>query len=96
MTNNSLTTPGAWNGDADTYPMRLTWADTPTPMPATRAFTIGIVPDTSDSAILCRSWPGQALEPTATTGTRSSYTRRVRGNSRSPSRSPDSSGHAPG
>ncbi|PBD01052.1 hypothetical protein BX281_9196 [Streptomyces sp. Ag82_O1-15] len=94
--NNSSTAPGAWNGDADTYPIGLTWAETPTPRPKTRVFTIGIVPDTPDCAILCRSWAGQALEPTARTGTRSSYTLRVSGNSRSPSRSTDSSGRAPG
>lgn len=67
--------------------------------PVTRDLTIGMGESIPNSAILCRSCAGLALDPMASTGTRpssSSYTGRSSGSSRSPSSSPDSRGHAPG
>ncbi|MGC0345417.1 hypothetical protein RKD34_000997 [Streptomyces sp. SAI-218] len=77
--------------------MRLTCAETPTSTPVTRAFTIGIGEESPDSAILCRSCPGLALEPTARTGARPARgSVPSKGTSRSPSRTAESAGQAPG
>ncbi|MFD1271582.1 hypothetical protein ACFQ51_05130 [Streptomyces kaempferi] len=40
----SRSTPGAWTGDVDSCPPRLTWPETPTPAFPTRARAIGTMP----------------------------------------------------